>query len=321
MIATKAVAPKAEFEALLDKVAADLKTALTAIPNISNAEFENAVLRSMKNAAKGTPFEGEIEKTEERAFPDIAVQGYYGVEVKKTTKAGFKVAGNSIFETSRVSGIEEIYVLISSPSGIKWMSLADVVGNIVVTHSPRYAIDFDLTESVFDKMNLTYEDFRALNQMEKMEKIKTLYENRTLWWLSQAEGITYRFLDDLSKEEKEELITEILFVCPEVFSKHQDKFRNATIYALGQGIIMRNVRDLFTAGGQVIVCGHYYPGIYRRLNNSIASIEQLARDGIDTETLSSFWGVSPYADYDDRFEQWKSLVKQYSSHNLDDILN
>ena len=320
MIAVPAIAPPAEFEDVLTAAVSDLNITLRTAPTMSNREFEETVLRAMLAAATSTRFNGQIVKTDDMAFPDITAAEYYGVEVKKTSKAAFKTAGNSIFEQARVPGVEAIYIIMGNHETARWKPYQEAIDNIVVTHSPRYGINLDCTATVFDRMGITYEVFRHLSQTEKMECVKSLYSDSKLWWLStMANGADYRFWAGLSGQQKDALLTETMIVCPEMFGGSRTKFQGVSVYAMGQGVIIPNVRDMFTAGGRVRIAGKDYPQIYGRLEALLPDIDR-AMPQIDTETLASFWGISPASNINHRQQQWRDLVAGASRYDLQTIL-
>ena len=319
MIAAPAVAPPADFEAILEGAVSNLKNTLRTAHSMSDSDFEEAVLRAMQEKAQKTVFDGHIVQTGKLEFPDITAAGFYGVEVKKTSKDLFKTAGNSIIEKTRVPGVEAIYLVIANKKTVRWKSYQDSIDNIVVTHSPRYRIDLDCTETVFDQMKISYDDFRRLPQPDKMKQVRMLYPDSKLWWLfTMEEGRSYRFWSSLSSAEQNDLRIKSMILCPEIFGDSHTKFQGVSVYAMGQGVIIPNVRDLFTAGGRVSIGGTMYPKIYGQLKNLLPDID-LTIPLMDTETLASFWGISPASNINHRQQQWRTLVSDANSHDLKNI--
>ena len=306
MIATKAKASQADFEALLDTSKAMLMTTIRTAPSMSNREFEDTVARTMKEAAKRTPFNGAIKQTDDLDFPDIIAGEFYGVEVKKSTKAIFKTTGNSIFEQTRIAGVDSIYILMATPEGVRWAHYEAAIQDIVVTHSPRYSINLDAKETIFEKMGISYDDFRALSQSDKMERIRTLYDDSSLWWLSsKQEGFEYRFWNGLPKEEKDAMRIDMMIVCPRVFARDHQA---AAVYCLGMGVINPSMRDVFSAGGKCKIKGKEYPQVYERLYNARDAVRNRFPH-IDTEILASFWGGDIKGNVKARWQQWLDKVK------------
>ena len=126
----------------------------------SALDFEKDVLSCMNESSKGTIFEGRIELVSGHKFPDIVAyvnsHNGYGVEVKTTKSNKWKSTGSSIFEGTRVSNIQNIYLLfgkLSTPVDFKFKKYEECLYDIAITHSPRYLIDMDLgeNETIFSK--------------------------------------------------------------------------------------------------------------------------------------------------------------------------
>lgn len=109
-----------EFTILLDRMVAALN-----MDARNNAEYylsrtgnklEQDVYEKMVLFAKQTPFDGTIKLISGQKFPDIVAYEYYGVEVKTTTQNHWKTTGNSIMETTRVDGVERIFLLFGKLS-------------------------------------------------------------------------------------------------------------------------------------------------------------------------------------------------------------
>ena len=307
-----------ELEQLLDDAARRIRIALELNNSISNDEFEEVVFKGLKKVAENTSFHGKIERTQERAFPDIVIDSIYGVEVKKTTKKEPVITGNSIFETTRADHVKCIYIMlaydaITAPK-VKWQKYESAITNINVTHSPRYKLDLSASkETLFDKLEISYEKFQQLSRERKMKLVREHYVqkgNDKLWWLhEQDKPIQYRHFADLSKEEKEKLIGECYFLCPEVFSNSNDKFESVATYMLSKRIISHNVRDYFTSGGKVDMLGARFPQIAYKACTHMPNIIN-AINCIDDDLLSIFWKESPPSLPQDRFEKWLEKVKK-----------
>lgn len=56
------------------------------IKKISGSDFEYIVYDNCIRVSAGTVFEGNIFQTEDRQFPDIVANDYFGIEVKATKK-------------------------------------------------------------------------------------------------------------------------------------------------------------------------------------------------------------------------------------------
>ncbi len=135
---------------------------------ISGNEFEEIVYENARSCARATKLDGEIIHTADREFPDIIAADYYGIEVKATKKDDWTSIGNSVLESSRISSVEKIYLFFGKLGGnpdIKYRDYEACLKGISVTHYPRYQIDMNLPngDSIFDKMNIPYDDLRHMN--------------------------------------------------------------------------------------------------------------------------------------------------------------
>jgi hypothetical protein len=161
----------------------------------SASDFEKDTFDILCRASKGTDFEGTIFLVSGHAFPDIVAKEFYGVEVK-TSQKSWKSVGNSVLESTRVEGVERIYIFfakLSSPIGFKYRLYQDCLSDIAVTHSPRYLIDMDLDEreSIFSKMGLDYDELRKKENPIKpfVEYYRKLAKpGEEPWWMD-AEAI------------------------------------------------------------------------------------------------------------------------------------
>jgi len=318
MIKAQASAPKGDFEVLLENAKTAIETALDVGRSLSSAEFEEAVFKALNRAARKTPFENSIERTSERAFPDIQVQKVYGVEVKQSSSEKAIAMGNSIFESSRLGGIEDIYIVIAYNTKkqpiVEWKSYEESITGIAITHSPRYIIDLSANESFFNQIGKPYDEFRKLSQDEMMKYVRGYYEGKgksNLWWLNkQDRPMSYRYFTDLDKNQRARFIGECFFLCPEVFGRGMAKFQEVGVYALAQGIINHNWRDTFTSGGKVKIGDYKYPQIIAKAVEHLPYI-RLAAENITNDVLVQFWGER-IPDRDDRIERWgKKIIENY----------
>ena len=320
MIAVERILPAEDFEKLLDQSVTDLIVVVRVGSSMSYREFEQAVFSSMEKAAEGTAFEGRVSETEEMEFPDIIAAHYYGVEVKQTKKSNFVVSGNSIFEQTRVEGVEFLYVLIGNQTDVVWRHYEEALERIIVTHSPRYAVNADAQTTVFDLMDIPYNEFRELDQRRKMEYVRRLYEDQSLWWLSQSDVPQFRFYTGLAREEKRCFEAEAMIACPQIFGTSTTKFQDVAVLGLRRGYVIPNVRDHFTAGGQVLINGRYFPRIFGRAVKNEDLLRQVIVD-MDDELLEQFWGFSVPEDPDERWAMWVRLADASNNqHNLSDVL-
>lgn len=288
--------------------------------------FETLVCDRAKEAAVGTVFEGKIEQTGPHAFPDIIARKYYGIEVKTTTADKWASTGNSVLESTRQDGVERIYLFFAKFGGafdVKYRPYQDCLYDIAVTHSPRYQINMDLKEgeTIFDKMNVRYDDLRRNDN--PISRVKAYYrrqlkEGEELWWIDQdddAKAVSpiIKPYKELDSENKERFIAEAMILFPEIFGSSAVKFERAAVYLITRyNVVSANLRDYFTAGGQVRVnVGRKKTRLPRVFYNMYvrASLIKSVINGIDEDALKYFWRAEKISE--DRLNQWKKLIKSY----------
>ncbi len=263
---------KASFEELLEStkvaVLAKLRYSASKTTSMSGNAFELLAYEEMCTCAIDTEFEGKLRHTSDREFPDIVMNGYYGVEVKATIKDAWTSIGNSVLESSRVGGIEKIYIFFGKLGGIPnimFRNYEDCLKGIAVTHYPRYQIDMRLNtgDSIFDRMGVSYETISESNSpvsyVRKYYKSQ-MSEGDALWWIDDgvdsvpALSPVIRNYSSLEMDTKDRIKAELFILYPEVFSSSSNKYRKIPAYLASRyGIVCANVRDIFTAGGQVML--------------------------------------------------------------------
>jgi hypothetical protein len=315
-----------KFIALLEATKSSLlRTIRKNKKKISFTSFETLVYQHMVKQASGTDFEGTVQQTNTYAFPDIIAKKYFGVEVKHTTKDHWSSTGNSVLESNRVNGVERIYMFFGKFGGnvdIRYRLYQDCLVEVSVTHSPRYRIDMTLDngKSIFDKIGVDYDTLR--NEKSPINTIKDYYkkqlkEGQELWWIDQdaddrpVSPIIKPFRD-LSKEEKNDFITECFILFPEMFGSRTTKFERAAAYLItNYNAVSANLRDIFTAGGQIElkIKGNkvLLPKIYGNLALKSKKIRKRIKQ-IDKKTLKHYWRVNKIEA--NKLSQWKNLLDQ-----------
>lgn len=295
MIAAPFIAPPGVFEGVLSRACDNLQTKCgTKLQSLDGQEFEQLAVGAMQSAAIGTPFAGKIKPTKDKDFPDVFAEGdRYGVEVKKTKQKNFKTLGNSIFGGTSLAGIDRIYLLMANRRKVIWEHYSKVLSGIAVTHSPRFFINGKAKEgeTVFDNMGVSYDEFREMEQPQKMDLLRNrLYSGKTeLWWLLiKKESHAYQFYRDLSPKRKAKLVAKAMVFCPQIFGKRPDKFNKVLPLFMGEGVILHNLRDLFTGGGKWEHKGQQYPRIYEKVHTHRACINTMLRKS-KCDELKNFW--------------------------------
>lgn len=222
-------------------------------------EAEDDVVAALAACARGTCFEGTIVKISGQSFPDIVAAGYYGVEVKTTKSDKWKSTGSSILESTRVKGVERIFLTFGKLGGEPaFMSrpYEECLYEIAVTHMPRYLIDMQIRkgETIFDKMQIPYEDLRRMD--DPTVPVAGYYRSQLkpgerLWWTGEntddAVSMKIRMWRELNPEEKKEYVAYGLVCHPEVFGGKYDGF---ALFLASRGVVNPHMRDLFSSGGK-----------------------------------------------------------------------
>lgn len=276
-----------EFQALMKKTDAllneDARRRRSYYATRGGKPLEDDVKAMLDESTKGTAFAGTIEKVSGQRFPDIVAANYYGIEVKSTKDDHWTSTGSSILETTRVSGVERIYMTFGKLGGnpIEFISkpYEECLYGIAVTHMPRYLIDMRLKpgETIFDKMGVPYDKLRQMdNPIAPVAKYyrSKLKPGESLWWTGDSSeetvSATIRLWKNLTADEKRKHTTYGLVNYPEVFGGDYDRY---ALWLTSQGVVDPHIRDQFSAGGQeemLLSTGEKvkFPGVYRRVKNN-----------------------------------------------------
>lgn len=318
-------AKEKDFIDLLEKSRKLMLVFLSGKKNVSSTYFETIVFEQMCEAAKDTPFKGTIRQTGTYAFPDIIANKYFGVEVKMTANDHWTSTGNSVLESSRIEDVERIYIVFGKLGGkvdIRYRLYQECLPEVSVTHSPRYRINMDLPigKSIFDKIGVDYDTLRK--DANSIQKIKDYYRSKLkdgeeLWWIDQdsedkAVSPIIRPFRSLSEKERENFIIESMILFPEMFGNSTTKFERAAAYLIAEyNAVSANLRDLFTAGGQVKlkVKGKnvVVPQLACRLHARAKAIKDKI-ETIDAKTLAYYWRSNKLKK--DRLKQWKKFLNE-----------
>jgi hypothetical protein len=232
----------------------------------SGESFEKYVFDKMNEVATrdyGLP--QKFSHTGKLAFPDIVVDDMWGVEVKYSNSGHWNSLGNSIFESTSVEGLQEIYVLFGKKNGNKIEVRFDLYENVVtdvkVTHSPRFIVNLeDDTKSLFSELDMKYNDFKTLDKSLKGKHIKDYFRKHLkpgddVWWIDKEETATMpklKLFSNLEPKEKASLLVEAFILFPEVLSNSTAKYNRIAPYWLTQHQVYNpSLRDQFSASGRV----------------------------------------------------------------------
>lgn len=291
----------------------------------SGEDFEPCVVDALREALYELDIIAQINYTPGgHGFPDIVIESdglKYGIEVKSTTGSGntWKINGNSVMGSTREPDIQENMIIFGKMRKEKSIFRAkkyeQCVSNVVVTHSPRYLIDLDITdgENFFEKSNITYDSL--YNAQSPINRITDYFLSigQKAWWLAKSTPAAIRMFGDLEKSEQQRLLGYAFAHYPEIFSHSRTKFyRFMSWMASEESVIDPSLRDRFTAGGKVDIAasGCMYkriPQIFKNLYKyRNALLHELAI--ADKEVLEKDWETAVSIEYTERVGTWIKLV-------------
>lgn len=292
--------------------------------------LEDDVKNALDESAKGSPFEGTIEKISGQRFPDIVAAKLYGVEVKSTKSNHWTSTGSSIVESTRVDNVERIYMTFGKLGGnpIEFLSkpYEECLYEIAVTHMPRYLINMQLHsgETIFDKMGVSYDELRQMDN--PISIVSNYYRSKlkpgeSLWWTGdtaeESVSATIRLWKNLKPDEKRFYSVYGCVNYPEIFGGDYDRY---ALWLTSQGIVDPHIRDQFSAGGKEemsLSSGKIVklPGVYRRVKDNsklffrrmgqVDTKELIAHSTLDVESINT------------RLIKWADSVSKYSTENYE----
>lgn len=291
----------------------------------SGIELEKDIFKALNTVAQNTQFEGSIRLVSGASFPDIVAKKYYGVEVKSTSKNQWRSIGSSILESTRIHGVERIFLTfgkLGKPVEFRSRPYEECLYGISVTHYPRYQIDMELKqgETIFDKMGIPYDTLRKLNN--PVEPVSKYYKSllkpgESLWWAEssnldqESSPPTIKLWSTLSPETKNILTVQGYALFPELLEhSNPRKYNRYSLWLVTkQGVVNTNIRDSFSAGGQVNVSinGSIFkvPAALGRIQKFSSLIESTLNEYSDS-VLKEYWNVGEIRK--DRLLQWCELV-------------
>ena len=269
----------ADFMSLTEKCLNDkVKLDHSLYKDCGGSKMEPIAVEALREVSPQTPFrKEEIKLVAGAKFPDIQAEKYYGVEVKTTSSNTWKSVGSSIVESTRIEDVSMIYMLFGKLGGdfaeFRCKPYQECLNNISLTHQPRYQIDMELKEkcreNIFQKMKIDYNDFRVLGEKEKIKKVRQYFRSEAKegyempWWIGDEDSetsvpVTIRFLNNVSEEEKHDILVRMFILFPEMLSnKSQSKYKRAVLWLCSRrALICSNIRDFFTSGGKVSKIGN-----------------------------------------------------------------
>lgn len=317
-----------EFAGVLDQAAllltADLRQ--TASHHGQDA-FERRVLEVLDHLLANHEVGSQPKRTM-HDFPDIHINGF-GVEVKYTKGDSWRATGNSVFEGQRTEGVSAVFIVYGKGGGtpeVRWRPYEDAIVHVRLSHAPRFDLNMDSNVSLFQVMDLAYEEFRVLDQSTKMRHVRNyargrLKEGERTWWLEDSESpehtlpMQVRLYMRLEQDEKRRLRAEAALLCPKICSpsRTKGKYIDAALYLLTQhGVFCPQVRDLFSAGSVALRATPKRGGNY--LLRALQDIESLMEEAalhLDAALFLEYWGEDRPPDQ--RIGRWLELADQYAT--------
>jgi len=327
-----------EFQALMKKTDVLLNADALKRPKYYASRggnpLEDDVMVALEESAKGTEFENTIEKISGQKFPDIVAAKLYGVEVKSTKEDHWTSTGSSILETTRVAGVERIYMTFGKLGGnpIEFLSkpYEECLYDIAVTHMPRYRIDMRLKkgETIFDKIGIPYDELRKMeNPIAPVAKYYRgqLKPGESLWWTGdntdEAVSATIRLWKNVSTDEKRRFAIQGCVNYPEIFKGDYDRY---ALWLTSQGVVDPHIRDQFSAGGKEplrLSNGEIvkFPGVYRRIRENVDYFIRMM--ALKAPTLPVETAPIQGAALSIRILEWCKAVSQLSPHDFDESMD
>lgn len=312
-----------DFEAILDTVVKRLnQSARAGAAGFNSADaFEKTVAAELRVACENAEIGSVNNPFHPSAFPDILVNGF-GIEVKFTTRKTWHGTGNSIFEGMRDRNTELVYVIFcrSDIPEIRWRKYEDIIKGVRISHSPRYMIDMESSDSFFDDLDIPYEEFMKYSIREKMIHVRKhvkarISDHEKLWWIDEEDTHTLpmqvRIYRLLPADTKVKLRAEAALMCPQIFkgSRQKGKYDQAAIYLLTQhGVVAPQIRDLFTAGSVAGTerGGNYLLRSLKQIENDIVEVSRR----LDNALFEEYWGFS--CPVGRRIPRWLELADLYA---------
>lgn len=314
------------------------------ISKLKPSEVEELSYNSLIAVAPSVNFPKErIDLVSGHVFPDILLhETNYGVEIKSTKEDKWTSIGSSVVESTRNADTDRVYMLFAKLGGnptFRCKPYQQCLSRIAVTHSPRYLIDMNLNdkENIFALMKTDYDDFRTLEEAEKINYIRNYYiekakaqgKHEMPWWMGKASSINLSFYADRPIEEKKILKAKALILFDSVFNDINDKnkYKDLSLWlCTHHSLLCTNMRDMFTAGGNIkSIDGIKLDKPYPHIVGEVLIYLHLIKDILDNpdddiyESIADHWEFK--YDRNNLYESWIEMIEQKfkSQNNLKDI--
>jgi hypothetical protein len=255
-------------------------------------------------------------------FPDI-VLGKFGVEVKFTKEDTWRSVANSVLETFRGKDVRHIYLVFGKMGGIpevRWGRYEECVMHVRTSHVPRFEVDIEAKESLFNKFGITYDEFSGLSEHGRMEHVRKyararLKPGERLWWLEakpeevHSLPMQVKLFANLSKDDKLKMRGEASLLCPQIVGSRNNrtKYTDPIMYLLTYHGILAS-RDAFSAGS---AAGPKRGGNYvaRALINVQRQMVQ-ASQYLEAALFMEYWGMN--VEPEKRLTEWLKMADVYA---------
>lgn len=282
------------FHKIINETLSNLQNIAKTNPDIITSckggdDFELVVYNAVALALKKEGIEPEkniIYDYGSHRFPDIIIilkNEKYGIEVKssnsKSKSRSWKINGNSILGSTKDKDVIETYIIFGKTAAnnlaFKARKYEDCVENIVVTHSPRYAINMDLPEgkNFFCESGISYDELSTSDNPIQLVTAYFKSKGEKAWWLAESTPASFSYFNALNKNKQNWLRAYAFAHFPEVLGDQQTKFKNFAVWMVTeQSIICTSLRDVFTGGGRRnVVCES---GIYSNVPHVLGTLRE-----------------------------------------------
>ncbi|HHY0517767.1 TPA: hypothetical protein ACVU5T_004282 [Vibrio parahaemolyticus] len=315
---------------LLDKTVELLKNIPTEdLKSNQGIDFEVVLQKNLQEAVSIIGYDNvkEVELVSGHRYPDIVIHTHdtlLGIEVKTSKSKGWSTLGGSIFESTRVKGVEDIVLFFANFNDLTniafrfaWME--DCISDVVITHKPRYAINMDVEDTFFKRAGVEYKELQ--NNDKPFSLIRDYLKKRggksaDLWWVDETEENnidnlgpqSIRRFATLTKEEKNRINAQLCIIFTEFLSESPTKYERITLFLISKlGLINSSIRDSFSAAGQYDFKGHLIPKYFQKILDPI-NVEAIRREmgTIPVQYLEEYW--SEFIPNEPIITQWKRHV-------------
>lgn len=306
------------------------------------SDFERVLQENLQEAINIIGYNNviKVELVSGHRYPDIVVHTHdelLGIEVKTSRNKGWSTLGGSIFESTRVKGVEDIVLFFTNFNDLTniefrfaWME--DCISDVVITHKPRYAINMDIEDTFFERSGVEYKELQ--NNDKPFSLIRDYLKSRhgkssDLWWVDETEENnidnlgpqSIRRFSTLDKDEKIKINAQLCIIFTEFLSDHaKTKYERITLFLISKlGLINSSIRDSFSASGQYDFNGHMIPRYFQKiLDPAYTEIIKQEISNIPVRYLEEYW--SEFNPDEPILVQWKRHITYQVQSNSNETL-